>query len=145
MQNVCTCLDKLSREKRSNEVLRILDSSIIISKNTSRLIIFSDGNNVTKISVNTVVYRIHKGINYLCLCRIQNISPKIEIKIASSLLTYLEKVEVYQKHSEAFILKGINHQNYCNIWKIPSLKTICYFKAFLAGYTEKLLAELTIR
>jgi len=137
---MCTCINNLTRKERSKEVIRIIENSIKLRHKTTRLIILSNSDTTAKISVNTVEYTIYKGINYICLCRIQNISPKIEIKLAFSFLTFFERLQTVNEFGEAFFLKGFGHKKDCTNWKLASLKTLCYFQIFLQGISDQKLS-----
>jgi hypothetical protein len=147
LQNVykmekCNCVNTLRRNKKNSEIIRIINTTITLDFNTSRIIIFSDLDDRKNICINTVKYVIYKGTNYICICRLTAITPRVEFKIATDYLLVLEKLKVFQPHSEAFRLKYSEHRTKCKVEKISSLQTICQQKCFLLGLNNKNFVKL---
>jgi hypothetical protein len=138
----CLCFKKLERYDRNLDIVRYIRRAQSIDVNIKFIIIYSKIEQNIKIAINTVTFLIRRGLNKICICRLQRKSLNGYLKISANILCKLEKVETEHEGILILILKGTSHEKNCINATVPSLLETCLFNLFLEGISNSKLVKL---
>lgn len=139
----CLCFKKLKRYDKNLDIVKYIRRAQSISAGTQIIIIYSKIEQNIKVAINIVTFLIKRGLNKICICRIQRKNLNSYLKISANILCKLEKLETNHEGILVLILKGTSHEKNCINATVPTLLETCLFNLFLEGISNNKLLHLS--
>lgn len=135
----CRCVSSI--ELRVKRVTRYLNNKQSVKKSTKSIIIYSKLEKPQTICINTVKFKVPKGLNKLCICKINSEKCNEYLKVGANLYCILEETKSNTKGTQIFILKEASHETECKLNSPESLLDICFRALYLNGIGTKRLEK----